>query len=274
MASYKVEEVDGPTTYYDSSGRVFKIDEYGSSLVPYSNRSNSLVPATNQVGQLVPYSNKSNSVVPSTNQEGQLIPSSAQKRAAAVATALGIIGSIAAAPNPFSSSGKTIGETVVSGAKKAGKYVVDKTAEKIKNWWNKPKKENKKTEQKLIEGPKGGGAKKTTKEQTQIVPRTKNIQTKQVTELGTVSGQVKKDQIQQAAQRLIEQEKQEDPLYAYERESIRNIEAAQRRRVPWKLPPIDVGITRMTGFEPFSATPDQTFNIFYGSGSIDPFIRS
>lgn len=249
MSGYKVEEVDGPTTYYDSSGNVLKIDEQGKSLIP----------------------------------AGQLVPKDAQKAAAAAATALGIIGAIANTRNPFSSSGETIGQTVVSGAKKAGKYIADKTVEKFKNWWNKPKKETKKVEQKLIEGPKGGGAKKTTKQQTQLVPRnnqtqivpkTREIQTKQVTEVGTVSGQVKKDQIQQAAQRIIEQEPQEDPLYAYERESIRNIEAAQRKRVPWKLPPIDVGMTRMTGFEPFSATADQTFNTFYGSGSIDPFIRS
>lgn len=243
MSGYKVEEVDGPTTYYDSSGNVLKIDETGNALIP------------------------------SSNQAGQLIPKDAQKAAAAVATAMGIIGAIANTRNPFSSSGKTIGQSVVSGAKKAGQYAIDK----FKNWWNKPKKE----QPKLIEGPKGGGAKKTTKQQTQIVPRNqqtqivpRNIQKKQVTELGTLSGQVKKDQIQQAAQRLIEQAPQEDPLYAYEKESIRNFEAAQRSRVPWKLPPIDVGITRMTGFEPFSATADQTFNTFYGSGSIDPFIRS
>ena len=239
MSGYKVEEVDGPTTYYDSSGNTIKIEEQGNSLIP----------------------------------AGQLVPKDAQKAAAAAATALGIIGAIANTRNPFSSSGKTIGQSVVSGAKKAGQYAIDK----FKNWWNKPKKE----QPKLIEGPKGGGAKKTTKQQTQIVPRNqqtqivpRNIQTKKVTELGTLSGQVKKDQIQQAAQRLIEQAPQEDPLYAYEKESIRNFEAAQRSRVPWKLPPIDVGITRMTGFEPFSATADQTFNTFYGSGSIDPFIRS
>ena len=234
MASYKVEEDDGTTTYYDSSGKVFKFDETGNS--------NSLI----------------------------LSPNQAQK-AAAAATVLGIIGAIANTRNPFSSDGSTIGESVVYGAKKAGKYIADKTTEKLKNWWNQPK------EPKLIEGPKGGGAKKTTKQtnsNTQIVPKTREIQTKQVTELGTVSGQIKKDQIQQAALRLIEQEKQEDPLYAYERESIRKIEAAQRKRVPWRLPPIDVGMTRMTGFEPFSSTADQTFNTFYGSGSIDPFIRS
>ena len=229
MASYKVEEDDGTTTYYDSSGKVFKFDETGNSLVPSSGNSNSLILSPNQ-----------------------------SKKAAAVATALGIIGAIANTKNPFSSNGETIGQTVVSGAKKAGQYAVDK----LKNWWNKPK---------------GGGAKKTTKQtnsNSQIVPKTREIQTKQVTELGTVSGQIKKDQIQQAALRLIEQEKQEDPLYAYERESIRKIEAAQRKRVPWRLPPIDVGMTRMTGFEPFSSTADQTFNTFYGSGSIDPFIRS
>ena len=177
-------------------------------------------------------------------------------------TGLEIANQIANTKNPFSTSGHTIGQSVVSGAKK------------FINWWNKPKEETKKAEQQLIEGPKRGGARKTTKTQTQIVPRSRIIKPKQVTELGTITRQVKQDQIQQAAQRLIEQEPQEDPLYAYERESIRNIEAAQRRRVPWKLPPIDVGITRMTGFEPFSATADQTFNVFYGSGSIDPFIRS
>lgn len=232
MASYKVEEDDGTTTYYDSSGKAIKIEDNSNALVLAPNQSN---------------------------------------KAAAAATVLGIIGAIANTTNPFSSDGKTIGETVVSGAKKAGKYLADKTVENLKNWWNKPK------EPKLIEGPKGGGAKKTTKRQTQIVPRnkqTREIQTKQITEVGTVSTQVKKDQIQQAAQRLIEQEPQEDPLYAYERESIRNIEAAQRKRVPWRLPPIDVGMTRMTGFEPVSSTADQTFNVFYGSGSIDPFIRS
>lgn len=240
MASYKIEEDDGTTTYYDSSGKAFKIDETGNSLVPSSGYSNSLI----------------------------LSPNQAQK-AAKAATVLGIIGAIANTKNPFSSDGSTIGESVVYGAKQAGQYAVDK----LRNWWNKPKE------------PKNGGAKKTTKQtrivprnnqtnKTQIVPRSRNIQTKQITELGTVSTQVKKDQIQQAAQRLIEQEKQEDPLYAYERESIRNIEAAQRKRVPWRLPPIDVGMTRMTGFEPFSSTADQTFNVFYGSGSIDPFIRS
>lgn len=234
MSGYKVEEVDGPTTYYDSSGNAIKIEE------------------------------NSNALIPSSNQAGQLVPKDAQKAAAAAATALGIIGAIANTRNPFSSSGKTIGQTVVSGAKKAGQYAIDK----LKNWWNKPK------EPKRIEGPKGGGAKKTTKQQQQLVPKTREIQTKQITEVGTVSTQVKKDQIQQAAQRLIEQEPQEDPLYAYERESIRNIEAAQRKRVPWRLPPIDVGMTRMTGFEPVSSTADQTFNVFYGSGSIDPFIRS
>lgn len=255
MANYKVEEVDSPTTYYDSSGRVIKIDEYGNALVPYSNNSNSLVS----------YPNKSNSLVPSTKptkqkkQKKQSEPSTLEK----IKTGIEIANTIANMRNPFSTSGHTIGESIGSGAKK------------FVNWWNQPKEKTKKAEKQLIEGPKGGGAKKTTKqtkEQMQIVPR--NIKTKQVTEVGTVSTMVKKDQIQQAAQRLIEQEKQEDPLYAYERESIRNIEAAQRRRVPWRLPPIDVGMTRMTGFEPFSATADQTFNVFYGSGSIDPFIRS
>lgn len=227
MASYKVEEVDGPTTYYDSSGNALKFEENSNALIPQPEQAN---------------------------------------KAAVAATVLGIIGAISNTKNPFSSDGSTIGESVVYGAKKAGKYIADKTTEKLRNWWNRPK------EPKLIEGPKSGGAKKTTKQQTQIVPR--NIQTKQITEVGTVSTQVKKDKIQQAAQRLIEQEPQEDPLYAYERESIRNIEAAQRKRVPWRLPPIDVGMTRMTGFEPFSSSADQTFNVFYGSGSIDPFIRS
>lgn len=232
MSGYKVEEVDGPTTYYDSSGNAFKVEE----------NSNALVPSSGQSGQ-----------------SGQYKPSKLEIAAAA-------IGAIAALKNPFSETGETIGQTAVRKAKDAGSYIADKTVGKFKNWWNKPK------EPKLIEGPKKGGAKKTTKQQTQVVPR--NIQTKQITEVGTVSTQVKKDQIQQAAQRLIEQEPQEDPLYAYERESIRNIEAAQRKRVPWKLPPIDVGMTRMTGFEPFSSSADQTFNVFYGSGSIDPFIRS
>ena len=241
MSGYKVEEVDGPTTYYVSSGNTIKIEEQGNSLVPSSGQS---------------------------GQSGQYKPSKLEMAAAA-------IGAIAALKNPFSSDGSTIGESVVYGAKKAGNYIADKTTEKLKNWWNQPKIENKKTEQRLIEGPKGGGAKKTTKQtKEQAVPKTREIQTKQITEVGTVSTQVKKDQIQQAAQRLIEQEPQEDPLYAYERESIRNIEAAQRKRVPWRLPPIDVGMTRMTGFEPFSSTADQTFNVFYGSGSIDPFIRS
>lgn len=245
MSGYKVEEVDGPTTYYDSSGNAFKVEE----------NSNALVPSSGQSGQ-----------------SGQYKPSKLEMATAA-------IGAIAALKNPFSETGETIGQTAVRKAKDAGSYIADKTVGKFKNWWNKPK------EPKLIEGPKKGGAKKTTKQQTKVVPRNnqtkeqmqivpRNIQTKQITEVGTVSTQVKKDQIQQAAQRLIEQEPQEDPLYAYERESIRNIEAAQRKRVPWKLPPIDVGMTRMTGFEPFSSSADQTFNVFYGSGSIDPFIRS
>lgn len=266
MASYKVEEVDGPTTYYDSSGRVFKIDEYGNALVPYSNQSNALVPATNKYNALVPAPNKYNALVPATNKSNSLVPAKKQSEPSTfdkIKTGLEIANTVANMKNPFSTSGHTVGESIGSGIKK------------FVNWWNQPKEKTKKAEQKLIEGPKGG-AKKTTKTQTQtqIVPRSRNIQTKQVTELGTITRQVKKDQIQQAAQRLIEQEQQEDPLYVYERESIRNIEAAQRKRVPWKLPPIDVGITRMTGFEPFSATADQTFNIFYGSGSIDPFIRS
>ena len=260
MASYKVEEVDGPTTYYDSSGRVFKIDEYGNALVPYSNNSNSLVPSTNRAGQLVSYPNKS-------KQTKQSEPSTFEK----IKTGLEIANTIANMKNPFSTSGHTVGQSIGSGVKK------------FINWWNQPKEETKKAEQQLIEGPKRGGARKTTKTQTQIVPRntqtqivprSRTIQTKQITEVGTVSSMVKRDQIQQAAQRLIEQAPQEDPLYAYERESIKNIEAAQRKRVPWRLPPIDVGMTRMTGFEPFSATADQTFNVFYGSGSIDPFIRS
>ena len=241
MASYKVEEDDGRTTYYDSSGNAIKVDETGNSLVPSSGQS---------------------------GQSGQYKPSKLELVA-------GAIGAIAALPNPFSETGETVGETAVRKAKDAGKYIADKTTEKLKNWWNKPK------EPKRIEGTKKGGAKKTTKQQTQLVPRNnqtqiapRNIQTKQITEVGTVSTMVKKDQIQQAAQRLIEQAPQEDPLYAYERESIRKIEAAQRKRVPWRLPPIDVGMTRMTGFEPFSSTADQTFNVFYGSGSIDPFIRS
>lgn len=258
MSGYKIEEDDGTTTYYDSSGNVIEIDETGKAL--------------SRSGQGASRSGGSYS--------RQRERSKLEKTAEA-------IGFIASLPNPFSETGETIGETAVRKAKDAGKYVVDKTAEKLRNWWNKPKTETKKTEQKLAEKPKGGGAKKTTKkqsqvvsrnnqrkQQTQVVPRSRNIQTKQITELGSVSSQVKRDQIQQAAQRLIEQEKQEDPLYDYERESIRIIEAAQRKRVPWRLPPIDVGMTRMTGFEPFSATADQTFNVFYGSGSIDPFIRS
>lgn len=245
MSGYKVEEVDGPTTYYDSSGNAIRIDETGNALVP------------------------------SSGQSGQ----SGQHKLSKLEMAAAAIGAIANFKNPFSETGETIGETAVRKAKDAGKYIADATTEKLKNWWNKPKEE----QPKLTEGPKGGGAKKTTKQQTQLVPRnnqtqivpkTREIQTKQVTEVGTLSTQVKKDQIQQAAQRLIEQAPQEDPLYAYERESIRNIEAAQRKRVPWRLPPVDVGMTRMTGFEPFSSTADQTFNVFYGSGSIDPFIRS
>ena len=241
MSGYKVEEDDGTTTYFDSSGNAIKVDETGNSLVPSSGQS---------------------------GQSGQYKPSKLELVA-------GAIGAIAALPNPFSETGETIGQTAVRKAKDAGKYIADSTTEKLKNWWNKPK------EPKRIEGTKKGGAKKTTKEQKQLVPRNnqtqivpKNTQTKQITEVGTVSTMVKKDQIQQAAQRLIEQAPQEDPLYAYERESIKNIEAAQRKRVPWRLPPIDVGMTRMTGFEPFSSTADQTFNVFYGSGSIDPFIRS
>ena len=60
----------------------------------------------------------------------------------------------------------------------------------------------------------------------------------------------------------------------YERESIKKFETIQRKSVPWKMPSIEAGITRITGFEPFSATADQTFNVFYGGGSIDPFLRS
>ena len=209
--SYKVEEPDGTTTVYDKNGNFqFKQDPnwplvsqgYNNSLVP-SGQSNALT-------------------IPGTLSFGQSSDGSFGWR-----EALDLGMKIAALPNPFSSTGQTIGQSVAEGGKQAINWVVDK----VKNKSNK--------------------AQKTTKPQTQTQTKTLTSPTKYKTI--TYPGYIMDD---------------------FEKNSIKKFELLQRKSVPWKMPSIEAGITRMTGFEPFSATADQTFNVFYGGGSIDPFLRS
>lgn len=208
--SYKVEEPDGTTTVYDKQGNFKFKQDPNWPLVPQG-YNNALVP-----------SNQSNALIPGTQQQQSNEGSFGWRDA----LALGL--QIAQLPNPFSSEGKTIGQSVAEGGKQAVNWVVDK----VKSKKNK--------------------AQKTTKPQTQTKTLTRpQTQTKTLTI--TYPSDIMGD---------------------YERESIKRFETLQRKSVPWKMPSIEAGITRMTGFEPFSATADQTFNVFYGGGSIDPFLRS
>lgn len=237
--SYKVEEPDGTITVYDNQGNFKFKQDPDWPLVP-SNQSYSeeLVPSNQSY---------SNALVPS-NQNNELIPSGPKKKKGSFdwkkGLALGL--DIANTVNPFSSSGKTIGQSVGSGVKKVVGWAIDKAK-------GKGKKKNK--------------AKKTTKPQTQAQTQTKpqtQTQTKTLTRPQTQTGVTKYKTITYPG----------DIMADYERESIKRFETLQRKSVPWRMPSVEVGITRMTGFEPFSATADQTFNVFYGGGSIDPFLRS
>lgn len=207
--SYKVEEPDGTTTVYDNQGNFKFKQDPNWPLVP-SGYNNALVPST-----------QNNALVPSESQP--------DKGSFGWRDALALGMQIAALPNPFSSEGKTIGQSVAEGGKQAVNWVVDKVTKKK------------------------GKAQKTTKPQTQTQTKTKTITSPTKTKTITYPGDIMGD---------------------YERESIKKFEILQRKSVPWKMPSIEAGITRMTGFEPFSSTADQTFNVFYGGGSIDPFLRS
>ena len=214
--SYKVEEPDGTITVYDKQGNFQFKQDPDWPLVPQG-YSNELVP-----------SNQSNALVPSNQSNALIIANALQKSSNGSfgwkeALALGL--EIAKLPNPFSSEGKTIGQSIAEGGKKALEWAINKAISKK------------------------DGAQKTTKPQTQTQTKTSAIKYKTIT----------------------------NPLNVmddYERKSIKRFETLQRKSVPWKMPSIEAGITRMTGFEPVSATADQTFNVFYGGGSIDPFLRS
>ena len=206
--SYRVEEPDGTITVYDNQGNFKFKQDPNLALVPQG-YSNELVP-----------SNQSNALIIAKELQKSSNGSFGWKEA----LALGI--KIAQLPNPFSSEGKTIGQSVAEGGKKALEWAINKAISKATS-----------------------KAQKTTKPQTQTQTKTSAIKYKTIT----------------------------NPLNVmddYERESIKKFETLQRKSVPWKMPSIEAGITRMTGFEPFSATADQTFNVFYGGGSIDPFLRS
>ena len=204
--SYRVEEPDGTTTVYDDQGNFKFKQDPNLALVPQG-YSNELVP-----------SNQSNALIIANALQNSNNGSFGWKEALAAAI------KIAQLPNPFSSEGKTIGQSVAEGGKQALEWAINKAKSKLTS-----------------------KAQKTTKPQTQT--KTSAIKYKTIT----------------------------NPLNVmddYERESIKRFETLQRKSVPWKMPYIEAGITRMTGFEPFSATADQTFNVFYGGGSIDPFLRS
>lgn len=200
--SYKVEEPDGTLTVYDNNGNFKFKQDPDWSLVPagYNN--------SNQNNELI---------IPGTSSEKSNDGSFGWREA----IELGL--KIAALPNPFSSTGQTIGQSVAAGGKQAINWVVDK----VKNKRNKTQ--------------------KTTKPQTQT--QTSPTKYKTITYPGYI-------------------------MDDFEKNSIKKFELFQRKSVPWKMPSVEVGITRMTGFEPFSSTADQTFNVFYGGGSIDPFLRS
>lgn len=213
--SYKVEEPDGTTTVYDNQGNFQFKQDPNWPLVP-SGYSNALVP-----------SNQSNAlIIPGTGAGNK-------KGSFGWRDALELGMQIASLPNPFSSTGQTIGQSVAAGGKQAINWVVDKVTNKSNK------------------------AQKTTKPQTQT-------QTKTQAQTKTLTSPTKYQTITYPS----------NVMDDYERNSIKKFEILQRKSVPWKMPSIEAGITRMTGFEPFSATADQTFNVFYGGGSIDPFLRS
>ena len=215
--SYKVEEPDGTTTVYDNQGNFKFKQDPNLALVPQG-YSNAPVP-----------SNQSNAlIIPGTSSFEKSSDGSFGWREA---LELGM--QIAQLPNPFSSEGKTIGQTAAEGGKQVLNWIVDKVTNKSNK------------------------AQKTTKPQTQTQTQTK-------TQTKTLTSPTKYQTITYPV----------NVMDDYERNSIKKFEILQRKSVPWKMPSIEAGITRMTGFEPFSATADQTFNVFYGGGSIDPFLRS
>ena len=206
--SYKVTEPDGTTTVYDSNGNFKFKQDPNWSLVPQG-YNNELVS-----------SNQSNALtIPGTLGGQSSDGSFGWRDAIALAIEIGKM------KNPFSSTGKTIGESVAEGGKQAIKWAIDKVTNKSNK------------------------AQKTTKPQTQTKTLTSPTKYQTITYPSNI-------------------------MDDYERNSIKKFEVLQRKSVPWKMPSIEAGLTRMTGFEPFSATADQTFNVFYGGGSIDPFLRS
>lgn len=216
--SYKVEEPDGTTTVYDEQ-RNFKFKQDPNLALVPQGYNNELVS-----------SNQRNTLIIANELQKSSNGSFGWKEALELAL------QVAQLPNPFSSEGKTIGQSVAEGGKKALDWAINKAKSKFTS-----------------------KAQKTTKPQTQT-------QTKTLTRPQT-----------QTKTSAIKYKTITNPLNVmddYERESIKRFETLQRKSVPWKMPSIEVGITRMTGFEPFSATADQTFNVFYGGGSIDPFLRS
>lgn len=204
--SYKVEELDGTTTVYDNQGNFKFKQDPDWPLVLYDNQSNALVPS-NQSNALVP-SNQSNALVPS-NQSNALVPSESQsdKGSFGWKEALGLGMAIANTKNPFSSSGKTIGQSIGSGVKKVVGWAVDKARKKKKSKAN-----------------------KTTKPQTQTKTQTKP-QTQAQTQTLT------KPQTQILTTKTITYPK--DIMADYERESIKRFETLQRKSVPWKMPSIE-----------------------------------
>lgn len=206
--SYKVEEPDGTTTVYDSQGNFQFKQDPNWPLVPQG---------------------YNNALVPSEQKNALIIANELQKSnngSFGWRDALALAIEVAKLPNPFSSEGKTIGQSIAEGGKKALEWAINKAKSK---------------------------AQKTTKPQTQTQTQTQTK--KSAIKYKTITNPL-------------------NVMDDYERESIKRFETLQRKSVPWKMPSIEVGITRMTGFEPFSATADQTFNVFYGGGSIDPFLRS
>lgn len=214
--SYKVEEPDGTTTVYDKNGNFKFKQDPDWSLVP---------PGYNNYGQ-------NNSLTVPDISFGKSSDGSFGWR-----EAYELGRRIAQLPNPFSSTGQTIGQSVAEGGKQALNWIVDKVTNKSNK------------------------AQKTTKPQTQTKTIT-NPQTK--TQTKTLTSPIKYQTITYPSNIMDD----------YEKNSIKKFEILQRKSVPWKMPSVETGITRMTGFEPFSATADQTFNVFYGGGSIDPFLRS
>lgn len=209
--SYKVEEPDGTTTVYDKNGNFQFKQDPNWPLVPQG-YNNSLVPSSQNNSLTIP---------------GKLSFGKSSDGSFGWREALELGMQIAELPNPFSSTGQTIGQSVAEGGKQAINWVVNKVTNKSNK------------------------AQKTTKPQTK-------------TQTKTLTSPIKYQTITYPSNIMDD----------YEKNSIKKFEILQRKSVPWKMPSVEAGITRMTGFEPFSATADQTFNVFYGGGSIDPFLRS